>query len=131
MVSADTVVVIDGEVLTKPSGRDEAVRMLGRLSGRTHTVITGWAIGRRGERWDARAEETRVTFHRLTDAEIAGYADTGEGADKAGSYAIQGLGSFLVDRIDGDYFNVVGLPISKVVRGLMERGALREGFWTR
>jgi septum formation protein len=124
VVGADTIVVIDGAVLTKPASRAEAAAMLGRLSGREHTVITGWSVGRDGGPWIERATETRVRFHALSEAQIQGYAATGEGMDKAGSYAIQGIGAFLVERIEGDYFNVVGLPISLVTRALLELGAL-------
>lgn len=124
IVAADTVVVLDGDVLTKPVDAGDAVRMLGRLSGREHTVITGWAVGRHGGPWVARATSTLVRFHPLSEDQIRGYAATGEGMDKAGAYAIQGLGAFLVERIDGDYFNVVGLPISLVVRALLDAGAL-------
>jgi septum formation protein len=124
IVAADTIVVLDGDVLTKPATRADAERMLGRLSGREHTVITGWVVGREGGPWIARCTETRVRFHSLNGAQIRGYAATGEGMDKAGAYAVQGLGAFLVERIEGDYYNVVGLPISLVVRALLELGAL-------
>ncbi|MCP4674832.1 MAG: septum formation protein Maf [Deltaproteobacteria bacterium] len=124
IVAADTVVVLDGRVLEKPRDEDEALEMLDRLEGRTHTVITGWTVGRDGGPWIVEHAETRVTFHELTVEQRRGYVATGEGMDKAGAYAIQDLGAFLVDRIDGNYFNVVGLPISHVVRALLEVGAL-------
>jgi septum formation protein len=124
IVAADTIVVLDDDVLTKPVDADDAARMLGMLSGREHTVITGWVVGRHQGPWTARTTATRVFFHALTDAQIRGYAASGDGLDKAGAYAIQGLGAFLVERIDGDYFNVVGLPISLVVRALIDAGAL-------
>ncbi len=127
IVGADTVVVLDGEILFKPRDEDDSARMLGLLSGRTHTVITGWAVGTHEGPWRVQHAETAVTFHALTEEEIEGYARTGEGRDKAGAYAIQGLGTYLVDRIEGNYFNVVGLPVSHVVRALIELGAL-EGF---
>jgi septum formation protein len=127
IVGADTIVVLGDAVLTKPGSRAEAARMLGRLSGRAHTVITGWVVGRHGGPWIERTTETRVVFHALSEEQIRGYAETGEGMDKAGAYAIQGLGAFLVERIEGDYFNVVGLPISLVMRALIELGAVR-GF---
>ena len=127
IVAADTIVVLGDDVLTKPADPDDAVRMLELLSGREHTVITGWVVGRHRGPWTARATSTRVLFHALTDAQIRGYAATGEGMDKAGAYAIQGLGAFLVERIDGDYFNVVGLPISLVARALLDADAL-DGF---
>jgi len=129
IVSADTVVVAGSEILTKPADRRDARSMIERLSGRTHTVVTGWAAGRFSGRWISEHSETRVTFHRLSGEEMDRYIATGEGMDKAGAYAIQKIGSFLVDRIDGDYFNVVGLPISRVVRTLVELGAL-EGYPT-
>jgi septum formation protein len=127
IVSADTVVVLDSKVLTKPADAGDAAAMLGMLSGRTHVVVTGWAVGRHQGPWISSHCETAVRFHSLTPAQIAGYVATGEGMDKAGAYAIQEIGAFLVDRIDGDYFNVVGLPISRVVRALLELGAIR-GF---
>jgi septum formation protein len=124
IVGADTIVLVDGDVLTKPASRTEAAQMLGRLSGRGHTVITGWAVGSHRGPWIERTAETRVFFHALSAEQILGYTATGEGMDKAGAYAIQGIGAFLVERIDGDYFNVVGLPISLVMRALLELGAL-------
>ncbi|MBW2278127.1 MAG: septum formation protein Maf [Deltaproteobacteria bacterium] len=124
ILAADTVVVLDGLVLQKPVDDKEAREMLHRLSGRTHTVITGWTLGRHQTKWIARHDSTRVTFHELSDEEIAGYASTGEGRDKAGAYAIQQIGAFLVSRVEGDYFNVVGLPVSRVIRALTEIGAI-------
>ena len=124
IVAADTVVVLDDEVLCKPRSGTEAREMLLRLSGRTHTVITGWCVGRVNEPWQVNHAETAVTFYELSAAQIEGYVQTGEGMDKAGAYAIQKIGAFLVDRIDGNYFNVVGLPISDVVRALVARGAI-------
>lgn len=124
VVAADTVVVIDDEVLCKPRSAREAREMLQRLSGRTHTVITGWCVGRVDELWQVNHGETAVTFYELSPAQIDGYVQTGEGMDKAGAYAIQKIGAFLVDRIDGNYFNVVGLPLSDVVRALEARGAI-------
>ncbi len=124
IVSADTVVVLGDEVLQKPVDAPDAKKMLGKLRGVTHKVITGWAVGRHGDEFTIRDAETFVTFHELTDTELDDYVATGDGLDKAGAYAIQGIGSFLVDRIDGNYFNVVGLPVSHVVRELKRRGAL-------
>lgn len=124
IVGADTIVVLGRDVLTKPADRAEAEAMLGRLSGREHTVITGWAVGRHGGPWISRTTETQVLFHALSPEQVRSYAATGEGMDKAGAYAIQGIGAFLVARIDGDYFNVVGLPISLVARALIEVGAM-------
>ncbi len=128
VVSADTIVVLDGVVMTKPRDREDAARMLRELSGRTHTVVTGWMVGRLQDKRIVRHTQTSVTFHELTGEQIDGYVNTGEGMDKAGSYAIQEIGAFLVKRIEGDYFNVVGLPISQVMRVLIELGALAPDF---
>jgi septum formation protein len=124
IIGADTVVVLDGAVMGKPRNDREAREMLGRLSGRTHRVVTGWAVGRKQDSWIVEHSVTAVLFHGLTEKQIADYAATGEGMDKAGAYAIQGIGAFLVERVDGSYFNVVGLPISHVVRALVKVGAL-------
>ena len=124
IVSADTIVVLGDEILLKPRDIAEAERMIRQLSGRRHEVITGWAVGRMGEPWRVEHESTGVWFHDLGEAQIDGYAATGEGMDKAGAYAIQGVGAFLVERVEGCYFNVVGLPVSRVVRALVDAGAL-------
>ena len=124
IVAADTVVVLDREVLGKPLSAADAHAMLEKLSGQTHAVITGWCVGRNGTPWRTEHTRTEVTFHQLSAQQIGGYVATGEGMDKAGAYAIQGRGTFLVDRIDGNYDNVVGLPISRVVRALISVGAL-------
>ena len=113
VLGADTTVVVDGEILGKPVDAAEAARMLRRLSGRMHEVITGIClIGAGGQIVDAAT--TRVWFMELADAEIAAYAASGEPMDKAGAYGIQGLASKFVTRIEGCYFNVMGLPISLV-----------------
>ncbi len=117
VIGADTVVIIDGQVLGKPRDRDDAARMLRLLSGRKHTVITGCCIIR-GKRWLSFAESTSVEFYTLSDGEIAEYIATGEPFDKAGAYGIQGQGSLLVKGIEGDYFNVMGLPIARLKREL-------------
>ena len=127
VVAADTIVVCENQILGKPDTRRHAKAMLEQLSGKTHTVITGWTIGKRGGDWTVSHCETRGTFHPLSDAEIDAYLATGEADDKAGAYAIQGLGGYLVKEMTGDYYNVVGLPVSQVVRALIERGALK-GF---
>ncbi|HEV3118524.1 MAG TPA: Maf family protein [Gemmataceae bacterium] len=115
VLGADTVVVADEHLLEKPRDREDAVRMLRLLSGRTHQVITGVClIARAFERTEV--EVTQVTFSRLSDDEIAGYVRTGEPMDKAGAYAIQGMASRWVERIEGCYFNVVGLPVARVYR---------------
>lgn len=114
VIGADTVVYIDGEVLGKPKDADDAKRMLMKLSGRTHEVITGVALKSK-EVEDCFYEKTRVTFIDLTEEMIDAYIKTREHYDKAGSYAIQGKGMLFVKRIEGDYSNVVGLPMSHLM----------------
>lgn len=113
VVGADTVVVLRGERLGKPSDAAEAAAMLRRLHGRTHEVWTGIAVVRDREQRTA-AECTRVQFARLDDEEIAAYVALGESLDKAGAYGIQGAAAQFVRRIDGDYSNVVGLPLARL-----------------
>jgi septum formation protein len=113
VIGADTVVVARGRRFGKPGSAAEAADMLRRLHGRTHEVWTGLALVRGGEQRTA-AEVTRVQFAKLTDAEILAYVKTGEPLDKAGAYAIQGLAVQFVRRIDGDYANVVGLPLGRL-----------------
>lgn len=115
VLGADTVVVLDDHVLEKPRDLGDAIRMLGLLSGREHEVITGICL-RSAERKIVDAAITRVHFVELSQDEIEGYAASGEPMDKAGAYAIQGLASKFIDRIDGCYFNVVGLPVAMVYR---------------
>ena len=110
IIAADTIVVIDGEILGKPHDRPDAVRMLKALQGREHEVITGLAVVS-GEREQVHAEHSAVRFRALNDSEISAYVETGECDDKAGAYAVQGLGSLIVEGINGDYYNVVGLPL--------------------
>lgn len=117
VLGADTVVIIGHEILNKPAGADDAVRMLLRLSGHTHAVTTAVCLVRDG-REDKRAETTRVTMAPFSEAEARAYAASGEPMDKAGAYAIQGWASRWVTRIEGDYFNVVGLPVALVWRML-------------
>jgi septum formation protein len=117
VLGADTVVVIDGHLLEKPAKAADAARMLRLLSGRTHRVLTGICLLASGfERTEA--EITKVTFSRLSEDEIADYVSTEEPMDKAGAYAIQGIASRWVERIEGCYFNVVGLPMPRVYRML-------------
>jgi septum formation protein len=124
-IGADTIVLCGGEIMGKPSGNADACRMLRKLSGRTHQVITGFAVlDRIGEKRVSRAISTDVTFKLLTDQEISDYAATGCPLDKAGAYAIQGGAAYMVERIDGSYTNVVGLPLCEVVVTLREMGAL-------
>ena len=118
---ADTSVIDDGAILGKPASVDEAEAMIARLAGRTHEVWTRFAIGAPEPGARVLHEETvitRVTFRALTTARIRTYAESGEGMDKAGAYAVQGLGAGIVARIDGSYTNVVGLPACEVVVAL-------------
>ncbi len=115
VLGADTVVVIDGETLGKPSGPDDAARMLRLLSGRTHKVHTGICLAEAPDQIEAlRHETTFVTFRELDEEEVRSYVESGEPFGKAGAYAIQGLASKFVTRISGSYFNVVGLPVGLV-----------------
>jgi septum formation protein len=125
IVGADTVVVLEGAVLGKPADRAEAREMLEKLSGREHRVTTGFSIlDPRGEEALTEAVVTGVLFKELDPKEIDGYLDTGEPFGKAGGYAIQGVGAFMVERIDGSYTNVVGLPLCALIRALAFVGAL-------
>ncbi len=127
VLGADTVVLLDGEVLGKPSSPADASRMLHQLSGKTHQVVTGVAVvARDGPRAivDSVSELTYVTMRALSEQEIAGYVATGEPMDKAGAYAIQGYAARWIPRIRGCYFNVVGLPIAlvaTVLEGIADR----------
>lgn len=121
VLGSDTVVVIDDEILGKPSDSVEALSMLKRLSGRTHSVYTGVAIVY-GEKEVHFYEKTDVVFWELTDDELNTYINTGEPFDKAGAYGIQGFGSMLVKGIVGDYFSVVGLPVARTIRELVKAG---------
>ena len=113
ILGADTTVVVDGEILGKPRDDDEAPAMLRRLAGRRHEVLTGVSI-RYGAHEVGRVESTAVWFSALTKEDIAWYLASGEGRDKAGAYAIQGLASRFIPRIEGSYANVVGLPVAAV-----------------
>lgn len=125
ILGADTVVVIDDSLLEKPSSKTQAVAMLKRLSNRTHTVYTGFTLCCLNEDITiTRTVATQVTFKRLTDLEIGWYANTNEPFDKAGAYAIQGLGTFLVKSINGSYTNVVGLPVCEVIEILLAQGVI-------
>jgi septum formation protein len=126
VIGSDTIVVVDGDVLGKPLDASDAARMLRRLAGRSHTVITAVAVAWRG-RIESEVEETGVTFHALSDAEIDAYVRTGEPMDKAGAYGIQGYGATIVREVDGDYFAVMGLPLQCLVR-LFGRVGLRYAF---
>jgi nucleoside triphosphate pyrophosphatase len=120
ILAADTVVVLDESILEKPSDAADAERMLRQLAGREHVVMTGVCLRYPGGQRTA-VECTRVRFTELTDDEIAEYVRSGEPMDKAGAYAIQGLASKFVDRVEGCYFNVVGLPIARIYGWLKVR----------
>ena len=125
-IGADTIVVVDGDVLGKPRDAAHAAEMLRRLSGRSHRVITAVAAVWRGSTLST-IEEVGVTFRRLAEREITAYIATGEPMDKAGAYGIQGYGATIVERVDGDYFAVMGLALNRLVR-LLERLGLRYEF---
>lgn len=119
VLGADTVVVLDGEILGKPKDRDDAFNMIKRLSGRVHSVFTGVCVIGNGISMTF-AEETKVEFYKLTDEEINTYVNTSEPYDKAGAYGIQGLASKFIRAIEGDYFNVVGLPMSAIYQKILK-----------
>lgn len=125
-IGADTVVVINRKVLGKPVDTADAARMLRMLSGREHTVITAVAVSR-GRKLRSAVEEVRVKFRRLRDDEIEAYIAMGEPMDKAGAYGIQGYGATIVERVEGDYFAVMGLPLVRLV-GLMRDVGVRYQF---
>ena len=120
VLGVDTAVVVGDRVLGKPADEDQAAEMLTLLSGRAHTVVSGLCL--LGPGWEAvEHEETEVVFRQLTPRAVVDYVGTGEWRDRAGGYAIQGRGAALVERIEGDYLNVVGLPAALVVRLLADR----------
>jgi septum formation protein len=122
-IGADTTVVIDGEMLGKPETEEDARRMLRRLSGHVHEVHTGLALVRRPRAWEKVVEEiTRVSLVNLSDQEIEKYVATGEPFGKAGGYAVQGIAGRYIMRIEGCYFNVVGLPLARLYALLREAG---------
>jgi septum formation protein len=121
VLGADTTVVLDGHILEKPVDDDDAVRMLGLLQGRAHTVITAICLVAHGREHHA-IDETRVTFRACSERLLRDYVATGEPRDKAGAYGIQGWGAALVERIDGDFFGVMGLPVRLVLKVLEEAG---------
>lgn len=125
VIGADTIVLIDGRILGKPNHRDDARKMIGRLSGQTHQVYTGYCICCEGkDRIVSETVKTDVLFKQLTPAEIEWYIHTREPFDKAGAYAIQGLGTFLVKSVNGSYTNVVGLPVCEVIETLIQEGVI-------
>ncbi|MCP3103176.1 Maf family protein [Myxococcus sp. K15C18031901] len=121
VLAADTTVALGNELLGKPQDAAEARAMLGRLSGKTHDVFTGVALAGRHD--ESLVVHTRVTFRALTDAEIAWYAGTGEPLDRAGAYAVQGKGAFLVAAVNGSPTNVIGLPLGETL-ALLERAGV-------
>ena len=123
VIAADTFILFRGRLMGKPHTEQEASRMLEALNGKTHSVITGFTVidTTTGKRV-SKSVETKVSFKRLAAAEIESYVKTGEPLDKAGAYAIQGLGSVIVRKIDGDYFNVIGLPLSSFADALKKFG---------
>jgi len=126
VVAADTVVYVDHSILGKPKSREEAKKMLRRLSGKEHRVLTGFSVRHleKGRR-DREAVQTAVKFKKLTQPEMEWYIQTGDPFDKAGGYGIQGIGSFMIESIHGSYTNVVGLPLCELMQMLSRLGALR------
>lgn len=132
VVAADTIVYINGSILGKPKDQEEAIGMLRRLSGQEHWVLTGFSVChlRKGKS-DREAVQTTVRMKGLTPEEIKWYVQTGEPFDKAGGYAIQGIGSFMIESIHGSYTNVVGLPVCELIQMLNRLGAIKivDGRW--
>ena len=126
VIGADTIVVLDGDILGKPRDEAEATAMLRRLSGRTHTVLTAVAVAR-GATLVSGVESVEVTLRPLSDQAIASYVATGEPLDKAGAYGIQGYGAVIVERVHGDYFAVMGLALGRTV-GLLADVGVRYDF---
>ncbi len=123
VIAADTFIAFRGKIFGKPHTEEESMKMLKALNGKAHSVITGFTIiDTKSKRSLSRAIETKVYFRKLTIKEIETYVKSGETLDKAGAYAIQGLGSVIIRRIEGDYFNVIGLPICALIQGLKRFG---------
>jgi septum formation protein len=132
VIAADTIVYINGSIFGKPKSREEAIEMLRRLSGQEHSVLTGFSVCHLEKRKsDKEAVQTVVKVKGLTPGEIEWYVQTGEPFDKAGGYAIQGIGSFMIQSIQGSYTNVVGLPLCELIQMLSRLGALTiaDGRW--
>ncbi|MBR2929010.1 MAG: septum formation protein Maf [Oscillospiraceae bacterium] len=121
VITADTMVFLDEHRLGKPRDEEDALRMLTALQGRSHTVCTGVTV-MQGDHILTESEPTRVYFREASEAELRGYIATGDPMDKAGAYGVQSLGALLVERIDGDFFNVMGLPVLRLSRMLREFG---------
>lgn len=126
VIGSDTVVIVDGEILGKPADEADAYRMLKKLSGKVHTVVTGVCISQ-GEKKKSFSEATRVEFYPLSEEEIRNYIATGDPMDKAGAYGIQGEGCVLIKGIEGDFFTVMGLPAARLKRELAEFTAMAGG----
>jgi septum formation protein len=125
VVAADTIVYVDHSILGKPKSREEAKKMLRRLSGKEHQVLTGFSVHHLAKgKGDREAVQTAVKVKKLTPAEMEWYVETGEPFDKAGGYAVQGIGSFMIELIKGSYTNVVGLPLCELIQMLSRLGAL-------
>ncbi|MGD2187273.1 MAG: Maf family protein [Desulfobacterales bacterium] len=125
VIGADTIVLIDNDILGKPGSENQARDMLKRLSGKIHQVFTGYCICcKNKDTLFSETVKTDVRFRKLRDTEIEWYVQTGEPLDKAGAYAIQGMGSFLVKSINGSYANVVGLPVCEVIEHLINEGVV-------
>ena len=123
VIAADTIVVLGHDIIGKPKDEADAMNILRRLSGKTHQVYTGYAVIRKGDcKTEVSFEKTHVTFREISDSEIRFYVKTGEPMDKAGSYGVQGIGGALVTGINGDYNNVVGLPVCSLVQTLRRFG---------
>jgi septum formation protein len=135
IIGADTIVSIHGKILCKPSGKEEAFAMLKRLAGSRHSVYTGVTLIRMGERGEEERayviDTTTVSIRPLSDGEINAYIETGEPFGKAGAYAAQGIGSLLVERVDGDYNTVVGLPLVKIFDALKAWGIDLSELWAK
>lgn len=132
IIAADTIVAQGEEILHKPKDAVDAIQMLHRLSGNTHTVHTGMSVIYKSEQNEivhTSVSSTQVVFRPLTDAEIRAYVATEEPLDKAGAYGIQGKGAFCVERLEGDYYTVVGLPLTKLYLELWENGVCLTDFW--
>lgn len=123
IIAADTIGVFEGNIIGKPHTASAARKMLSMLSGKMHLVITGYTVLDTGtQKSITNSVTTKVYFRSLTGAEIEAYVKTGEPLDKAGAYAIQGLGALIVEKIEGDYYNVIGLPLNSLMESLKEFG---------
>ena len=117
VIAADTIVVCDGEILGKPHSKEDACRMLSLLSGRSHQVMTGMTV-MRGDRIESHTEITEVFFRQISEKEIIRYVESGEPMDKAGAYGIQGGAALFAEKLQGDYYNVMGLPVCRLTQML-------------